>query len=99
MPAGARLRLDPTVNVDLLALSPVARALARAAQQYGLIVRDITNGNVAFYAEDPTTAGAGAYDPAGPLGDVAHWDALKGFPWDRLQLLASRSCTAAPCDQ
>jgi hypothetical protein len=96
LPEGAHLRLDPTVNVDALSVSPVARMIARAAQQYGIIVRDVTHSNVALFAEHPATAGAALYGAAGPMGPV-DYRSLAGFPWDRLQMLAGRMCTKRPC--
>jgi hypothetical protein len=96
VPEGARLRLDPTVDVDALSVSPVARMIARAAQRYGIIVRDRTNSNVAFFAEHPATAGAALYGAGGPMGPVGY-RSLAGFPWGRLQMLAGRMCTARPC--
>jgi hypothetical protein len=81
LPEGAHLRLDPTVDVDALGLPPLARAMAVAAQRYGIIVRDRA-GAVAFYAED-----------TGPLGMVQDFGGLTPaallarFPWNRLQVL------------
>lgn len=81
IPEGAHLRLDPSVDVDGLGLPPVTRAMAIAAQRYGIIVRDRA-GAVAFYSED-----------TGPLGALADWGGLTPaqllarFPWSRLQVL------------
>jgi hypothetical protein len=98
IPEGAHLRLDPTLNVDALNLSPVARALAHAAQTYGIIVRDQTLGSFAFLAEDPATAGADTYSGANSVwGGVADWQALDRFPWSSLQMLDAPVCTRAPC--
>jgi hypothetical protein len=96
IPEGARLRLDPAVNVDALRVSPIARMIARAAQRYGIIVRDVTNSNVAFFAEHPATAGAALYGAAGPAGTV-DYRSLAGFPWGQLQMLAGRMCGKRPC--
>jgi hypothetical protein len=96
MPEGSRLRLDPAVDVSKLRISPIARMLARAAQRYGIIVRDVTHSNFAFFGEDPHTAGASVYKSAGPVGGLTY-KSLAGFPWDRLQVVAARECTKAPC--
>jgi hypothetical protein len=82
---GTRLRLDPSFDLDSLELTPVARAMAEAAQRYGIVVRDRA-GAVAFYAEDPgPTSGT-------PYADLFEGKqpsrVLVGFPWDRLQVLA-----------
>jgi hypothetical protein len=96
IPEGARLRLDPTVDVASLGLSPVAAKIARAAQAYGLIVRDRTGGSVSFYAEDVATAGRGAYART-VWGNDPWWKMLDRFPWRRLQVLEMRLCSRAPC--
>lgn len=96
IPEGARLRLDPKVNVGSLGLSPVGQLLARAAQTYGIIVRDRTGGSVSLYAEDYQTAGQAAYRKAG-WSDVPPWKELYRFPWRRLQVLEMKLCSRAPC--
>jgi hypothetical protein len=86
IPEGTRLRIDPSVDLKALGLPPVALAIARAAQRYGIIVRDQA-GAVTFYAEDPTRFGA-----PNPYGDLYAGkypnDILASFPWRRLQVLA-----------
>ena len=87
IPEGTHFRLDPSVDLRKLGLSPVALAMARAAQRYGIIVRDGAS-NVTFYAEDPTATGRNPYPAL--FGGYAN-DALRGFPWERLQVVAPRS--------
>jgi hypothetical protein len=84
IPQGTRFRLDPTVNVDSLPLTPVVRAIALAAQRYGIVVRD-TAGAVDFYAEDPKDVGQLSYDWGYGLNPA---QALANFPWGRLQVVA-----------
>jgi hypothetical protein len=86
-PEGTHLRLDPTVDVAALDLPPVTRAIALAAQRYGVIIRD-GSGAVSFYAEDPTRTGHNPY-PALFGGDYPSHLLLK-FPWSRMQVLAPR---------
>lgn len=81
---GSRLRLDPTLDVDALGLTPLARMLAHAAQDYGLVMRD-TSGAVVFYGEDPLSIGRDPF--VAPLNGVELRVALGAFPWDRLQLI------------
>jgi hypothetical protein len=81
MPEGTRLRLPPGLNIDRLRLTPLARMIARAAQRYGIIVRDRA-GAVVFYGEDPTVTGGDPYEP------LSGEPTLAGFPWGRLQVLA-----------
>lgn len=87
---GQRFRLDPTLNVDALQLTPIAAMVARAAQEYGLILVDRSDA-VGIVAESslPSKLQSGS-DPWSPLLGLSHidqYDLLKGFPWDRLQAI------------
>ena len=84
VPEGARFRLDPSVNVASLGLSRPVRAIARAAQRYGIIVRDYA-GSVAFYAQDPTPLRRNPYPAI--FGSRTMQESLRNFPWDKLQLI------------
>jgi hypothetical protein len=91
LPEGARLRLDPNLDLNSLGLPPITRAIAEAAQRYGIIVRD-TSGNIAFAAQDPLTEAATAQrDPySGPKGlfeGQSPLSLLAKFPWERLEVL------------
>ncbi|NAZ81531.1 DUF4124 domain-containing protein [Kineococcus sp. R8] len=88
VPEGTRLRLDPTVDVDRLKLTPIAKMVAKAAQKYGFIVTDKA-GCVAVTAESPAAViAATGKDPWKPLmGGVPDYKIMEGFPWDRLQAL------------
>lgn len=85
IPEGTRLRLDPKLDVRALHLPRAARAIALAAQRYGIIVRDFA-GAVTFYAEDPTPTGANPY--VALYGGRYPDKVLARFPWSRLQVLA-----------
>jgi hypothetical protein len=85
IPEGARFRLDTAVNIDALGLPPLVRAMAVAAQRYGMIVRDRTTSVTAFYGEDPGPTGTNPYPQL--LGGRLPSDVLALFPWDHLQLL------------
>lgn len=82
--AGMRLRLDPSLDLTTLRLTPFARMVAAAAQVYGLVVRD-TSGAVTVRVEDPQPWGRNLLTPALAGGNAAA--ALAGFPWERLQLV------------
>ena len=86
IPEGTRFRLDPRVDVGRLGLPPAARAMARAAQRYGIIVRDKA-GAVVFYGQIPPRSQPKAYQTlfrgAYPNQLLAH------FPWNRLQVVRS----------
>ena len=87
IPEGARFRLDPALDIDSLDLPPLAQAIARAAQRYGIVLRD-RSGVVAFVGEDPVALGAEAPDPWREVyGGQTPSTLLAKFPWDRLQLL------------
>jgi hypothetical protein len=44
IPAGARLQLNPDLNLDSLGLSPPTRVIARALQVYGAFIMDTASG-------------------------------------------------------
>lgn len=58
---GQMLRLPASLDLDAMKLSPAAMTIARAAQQYGIIVAD-TSGSVAFSAENPIALSTNSYD-------------------------------------
>jgi hypothetical protein len=84
IPEGARFRLDPSLDVAALRLPPLVHMMAEAVQRYGMVLRDQA-GVVAFYGEDPKAAGANPYQELLPGVSVS--EALRRFPWDRLQLV------------
>ena len=98
MPEGARLRIDPSVDLDRLGLAPAGRAIAEAAQRYGIVIRDRTSHATAFYAEDPSPTGGNPYaGPDGLFGGKPASEVLAGFPWDRLQVMKTTLCRRMPC--
>ncbi len=58
---GQILRLPANLNLDAMKLSPAAKTIARAAQEYGIIIAD-TSGSVAFSAENPIALATNSYD-------------------------------------
>lgn len=88
IPEGTHFRIDPSLDLGKLGLSPAGLAMARAAQRYGIIVRDGAS-NITFYAEDPTPTGANPYPRL--FRNRYPNDVLRGFPWNRLQVVAPRS--------
>src|SRR4051794_1610858 len=89
IPAGARFRLDPTLDLPALSLPPMTRLIAEAAQRYGLIVTDRTSWNVGIGAESGVPyVGPTAPDPyKAYMGNKSANQILDAFPWSRLQLL------------
>ena len=98
MPEGARLRLDPTLDLDAMHLPKMTLLLARAAQRYGIIVHDTTGDTIQMAAEDMTWTGSNPYiGPTGLFGGDAPWKFMTAFPWSHLQLLPMSLCTTSPC--
>ncbi len=92
IPEGARFRLDPDLEIDTLGLHPVTAAIARAAQRYGLVVRDKST-TVALYAEDPTRYARDPYlELLAPYYPGQVNRLLDDFPWHKLRLLKLRLC-------
>jgi hypothetical protein len=58
---GQMLRLPASLDLAKLKLSPAALTIARAAQEYGVIIAD-TSGSVAFSAENPIALANSEYD-------------------------------------
>jgi hypothetical protein len=95
LPEGARIRLDPIVNVNDLGLPKLGRMIARAAQRYGMVVRDQTHHATSLWAEvvpPGSRHSLGSY-----LKGKTPAEVLANFPWDRMQVLKMNLCTAAPC--
>lgn len=88
IPIGARLRLDPSVDIASLGLSPWHATIARALQEYGAYVVD-TGGSLAVRAESTTLRG---YDAWARAGVPANDPSLAAIPWSRTQVLALRFC-------
>lgn len=88
IPEGLRFRLDPSINVDSLHLTPLATMVAKAMQTYGIVIRD-TAGSVALYGEDPAPfVSAGGVNPyTAYLGSGPAYTALDGIPWASMEAL------------
>ncbi|MGI5125258.1 hypothetical protein ACQEVB_00445 [Pseudonocardia sp. CA-107938] len=83
IPEGARLRLDPSINLASLGLNRYEMMIARALQQYGMILGD-TSGGFTIYAQHPQSVPGGSY--GGMLPDNT-WVDLSKIPTDRLQVM------------
>jgi hypothetical protein len=92
VPEGARFRLDPSLAVDKLRLRPATAALARAAQRYGMIVRD-QSAAVVFFAQNATTFPSDPYPEIFAGNDPSKL--LAAFPWSHLQLVKMDLARAA----
>lgn len=94
LPEGARLRLDPDLDLGSLDLAPYELTVGRALQEYGMFLVDrggagaggeaTGDGGVSTEAVDPASVQGNPYD--GLLPDVP-FPSLGGLPLDRLQVL------------
>lgn len=84
---GTLLQLDPSLDVDALAIPGWQRAVARTLQRYGVYIVD-KGGSFGIKAENPINRGA---DPWSPLGMPGTWPSFSSsFPWSKLRVLAPR---------
>lgn len=90
IPAGARIQLDPTIDLSGLGLNKGEMAVARALQKYGAYAVDRGGAPMALYfqvAPDATSQTPGqVYRSAGLDRDYYRADDI---PWNRLRVLAS----------
>jgi hypothetical protein len=86
LPEGARLRLDPSLNLATLKMPPLTRMIAQAAQRYGIVIRD-QSPVIAFVQQDPT--GDPGFLALGPplTQGLSASQLLAFFPWSRLQVM------------
>ena len=85
LPEGARLRLDPTLDLNTLSLTPAERTIAVAMQTYGMFLTDRGGGpTIGLYAVAPRSVRENPY--AGLLPDEDFPD-LAGIPLDKFQVL------------
>jgi hypothetical protein len=88
IPEGARLQLDPTLDLTKLNLAAGERAVATAMQRYGGYVMDVGGAPLSVSFELDTKASAGTlgdtYNAAGFRWD---YDAMERVPWEKLRVL------------
>ncbi len=88
LPEGAHLRLDPKLNLAALHLPRLTLMMAKAAQRYGIFVRDGAADVTSFFAQDPAPTGTNPYaGPGGFLEERYPNQILASFPWSHLELL------------
>ena len=88
IPEGARLQLDPSINVDSLPLSEGGKIIARALQTYGTWLGD-TGGATAIYAQEflyLDSSGQVRRDGS-PWQGLLDGTDLYNFPTDRLRVV------------
>lgn len=94
-PGGAHCRIDPSLDLFKLDMPPMTRAMAEAAQKYGIIATNQTGSGLCFWAEDPSQYGVDY--KAATLG-LYPTQYLRSFPWKHLQLLKMHLTKASHLD-
>jgi hypothetical protein len=88
LPEGARLQLDPELDIDSLGLTPAEHMVAQALQQYGAYIIDVGGAPLGISFERDNAAAAGTvgstYSAAGIEWD---YDGMTNIPWKRLRVL------------
>ncbi|MGV9793147.1 hypothetical protein [Gordonia sp. NPDC003422] len=88
LPEGARLQLDPTIDLTTLQVPTAQRAIALALQKYGGFVVGIGGAGLSLAMERDLSASEGdigsVYAAAGIRWDH---DDLSGVPWNRLRVV------------
>lgn len=86
IPEGARIQLDPSIDVDAIpGITPGEKIVAHALQRYGAYCKDSGGARLAFGFEDPI-------DKPNPYPSLGFgWDYydMPHIPWNRLRVLAS----------
>jgi hypothetical protein len=86
LPEGARLRIDPKLDLSRLKMPRLTRMIALAAQRYGIIIRDYS-GIVSFAGQDPEAGQPNPYGgSAGVYQGMLPSQLLASFPWSHLQV-------------
>lgn len=88
LPEGARLQLDPGLDLDRLGLAPWERTIARAMQEYGLVLVDNGGASIALYHAHPASFGRlrlpfPTDDGAGVIGRKIPLRYLRVLDWGR----------------
>lgn len=88
IPEGARIQLDPSIDVDAIAnITPAEKAIAKALQTYGAYVSDTAGTNMAFPFEVPTAEdGPNPYPTAGLAWDYHN---MAHIPWARINVISA----------
>jgi hypothetical protein len=86
LPQGALLQLDPSLDVNSLAIPAWEKTVARALQVYGMYMRDGANGSTDLIGENTINRGDQWTTLMGWTGNYAYFSSA--FPWNRMRVLA-----------
>jgi hypothetical protein len=85
IPEGARIQLDPSINVDAIpGITPGEKIVAHALQTYGAYCKDSGGSRLAFGFEDPL----GKSNPYPSLGFSGDYYPMPHIPWNHLRVLS-----------
>jgi len=84
LPMGARVRLDPKLDLSTLKLTKAEQVVAKALQEYGMVLGD-TSGGFTLYAAHPYGLGSDPY--AGMFDTGSDWASLAKLPKNRFQVV------------
>lgn len=88
IPEGARLQLDPELDLESLNLSPGELAVGRAMQRYGGYLMDVADTPMSVSFERDRDAVPGELGPTySDAGFRWDYDAMENIPWDKLRVL------------
>jgi hypothetical protein len=81
-PEGARFRLKASIDLKKMNLTPAQYAVAKAAQDYGFVITDVSGAPVAAGLENVVAEGRGWL-----WSGVLAWDSLRVFPLDAYEFV------------
>ena len=84
IPEGARVQLDPSLDLEALGLQGYELTIARALQEYGAYLGDTGGRGLTFYAVHPMSM---RVDPYRGLLPAETYPSLANIPFDRLRVL------------
>ena len=88
IPEGARIQLDPALNLDTLNLTPYEKIIAKAMQEYGMILGDNSGGGISLYAISPLSTQGNPYEGILPPPDPQDgFVLLPNIPADKFRVL------------
>jgi hypothetical protein len=106
IPQGARLFLDPSLNLDAWfaslknpdgsprAVAPIEWILARTLQTYGAVVTD-SSGSVGFFTQNWRPTGQDPFHGvSGLFGGLQPYQFMPDLPWEHMDFLQTNMCNA-----